>query len=148
MGCGFCCGDDAPVTWDTVEGMKKGITAQNKGSFTNGIIDFTDTSGSALFTLALPCATAATGTKTIKITYICQVTTGNPDVTLKDGGWGAIATTNGTDGCNWYQTLTVNAVTVLELSEKWYTDATATISFQRNGDTNAFKIKIISVTMN
>jgi hypothetical protein len=67
---------------------------------------------------------------------------------LKNGGWSSIATANGTDGCNWYQTLVKDTVTTLDLKERWYADETEKISFQRNGDSeNAFKIKIISVVM-
>jgi len=133
--------------FDTTVGKKENIAVQSKGAFADGVIDFTDTTGSALFTLELPSATSATGTRSIKIKYICQVTTGTPDITLKNGGWGDIETANGTDGCNWYPTLTKDAVADLVLKEAWYADETEKISFQRNGDTNAFKLKIISVVM-
>jgi len=141
-----------PSAWDAATGMTTGIVAEGSATFSGGIIDFTHVGSGAsddgaLFKVDLPSATLSTGTKTITITYICQVTTGNPNITLKDGKWGNIATANGTDGCNWYPTLTKDVVTTLTLKEAWYANATSTISFQRNGDTNAFKIKIIDVTV-
>jgi len=139
-------GDYVPDAFDLATGMTTGIEGQGSANFADGIIDLTG-SGSALFILTLPSATSASGTKVIKIKYICRVEAGDPKVTLKNGAWGDIATGNGTDGCNWYPTLTALAETTLELKEAWYTDATAKISFQRNGDTNFFKIKIISITL-
>jgi len=131
--------------FDNAVGMTTGISIQGSASFSGGIIDLTDTSGSALFVIDLPAATASSGTKTITITYICDLTTGDPKITVKDGGW---SDPPNKGSYNIYPTLTVGAETTLEIPETIYADNTASISFQRNGDGNAFKIKIISITMN
>jgi len=139
-------GDVTPSDFDLATGMTTGIGKQGDATFEGGIITFPGT-GSALFTLDLPSATTATGSKVITITYICKSISGTPQLTLKDGGWGSIATADGTDDCDWYPTLTPDVESTLVLKEGWYTDATSTISFQASSDTAVTKIKIISVTL-
>jgi len=136
-------GNTTPSAFDSAEGMTIGIEGQGSATFANGIIDLTDTSSSALFIIA---ATGATSTSTITIKYICKAVTGEPKVILKNGGWGTdLLVANGTDGCNWYPTLTVDTEATLVVQGSWYTNPATDIWFQRNGDSNAFKIKIISV---
>jgi hypothetical protein len=130
--------------WDAAVGKTTGISAQGSATFSGGIIDLSTTGSSALFTVD---AVGATSTSTITITYICTVTTGDPKVILKNGGWTTdLLVANGGD-CNWYPTLTKDAVATLVVKGNWYTNPATGIWFQRNGDTNAFKIKIISVTV-
>jgi hypothetical protein len=135
-----------PPVWTDSEGLTEGIAAQGDGKFADGIIDFT-APASKLFIVDLPAKTASDGTKKIKITYVCLLIDGQAQLTLKNGAWGSVATANGTDGCNWYPFLTVNDVATLELSEKWYTNETAKISFQASQDTSLFKIKILEIKM-
>jgi hypothetical protein len=137
-------GNTAPSAFDAAEGLKTGIAGQNKAVFdaATGIIDLTDTSGSALFTIDLPTPTSATGSGTIKIEYICKLVTGEPKVTWKTPSWGD-PPNKGSN--NIYPTLADGVVATLEMPETAYADATETIAFQRNGDANSFKIKIISV---
>ena len=133
--------------WDTAVGMTTGIGVEGSADIADGIIDLTG-STSALFKVAAPGATA---TSTITIKYICQVQTGNPDVTLKNGGWNTnLLTANGGD-CNWYPTLTKDAVATLVVKGAWYTNPATDIWFQRNdyekNPKDAWKIKIIEVTV-
>jgi hypothetical protein len=128
-------------------GMTTGIGAENKATFADGIIDLTDITGSKLFTIVIPSATAVDGTKNITITYVCQLVDGAAKITLKDGTWGDPPNLTGS-GVNQYPTLDTTAVSTLVIAEKIYAAGTTKISFQVNGDTNAFKLKIISVTMN
>jgi hypothetical protein len=140
--------------FDEEEGITRGITVgggDSNVSFTDGVIDFSSTAGSAIFVLLLPDykVTSETGDRTIVIEYICKVTAGEPKLTLKDGS---------TDGSqkwsdpvnkgssNIYPTLKAGEVATLEIPEKIYADGSAYLSFQRNGDTNGFKIKILGVT--
>jgi hypothetical protein len=135
--------------WDAAVGMTAGIAAQGSATFSGGILDFThvgtgDYDDGALFTVAAPGATSAS---TITIKYICKGVSGTPKLTLKNGGWSTdLLTPNGGD-CNWYPVLTKDVEATLVVKGSWYTAPTTGIWFQRNGDTNAFKIKIISVTV-
>jgi hypothetical protein len=135
--------------FDNATALKTGIAAQNKGTFdaTTGIIDLTDVSGSALFTLNIPATTAA-GSKKIKITYACILTAGEPKITWKTPSWGDPPNKSILEDQNAiYVTLIYNAVGTIEMPEGIYDNATTQIAFQRNGDTNAFKLKIISATV-
>jgi len=134
---------DVPLDpFDEAVGMTTGIEAQGSASFEGGIIDLTNTTSSALFTITLPSATSVSGSKTIKVEYICKLVTGSPDVIWKTPSWSDPPNIGSN---NIYPTLTVGVVSNLEMPETVYDDGTTTIAFQRNGDTNAFKIKIISV---
>jgi len=134
---------DEPLTFDTAVGMTTGIGAQGSATFADGIISMTAGS-SALFTVAAP---GATSTSTIKIKYICEVTTGEPKIILKNGGWTTDILVGNTAESNWYPTLTADVESTLTVKGSWYTTPTTGIWFQRNGDSNFFKIKIISVTV-
>jgi hypothetical protein len=140
--------------FDLETGITTGITAQGSATFGSGIISFEHVGsgnyddGSA-FTLDLTGSTpAATGTATITIKYIVKVKTGTPKLTLKNAAdsWigGDAADTAGTGGI--YQDLKAGEVADLVIKATGYTSAPK-FAFQRNGDTNAFFIKIISVTV-
>jgi hypothetical protein len=135
-----------PNLWADTAGMTTGITPANKAKFEGGIVDLTDTSDSALFTVAAPTATA---TSTITITYICKVKAGDPKVIIKNKNWG-----NATGAAdNLFPTLEVNKIATLVVKGAgWPSTGNAgannpatDISFQRNGDSNQFMIKITKV---
>jgi len=130
------------TAFDTAVGMTTGIAVQGSATFAGGIIDLTDTSGSKLFTLNLPSATAVAGSKVIKVEYIAKLVSGEPKVIWKNPNWSDPANKGSN---NIYPTLVVDTVATLEMPESAYADATAQIAFQVNGDSNAFKVKIISV---
>jgi hypothetical protein len=139
-------GTVAPDLFESTEGIKDGsiLGMQGNATFdaTTGIIDLSDTSGSKLFTIKLPSATAAAGSKIIKVEYICKLVSGEPKLTWKTTSWGD-PPNKGSE--NIYPTLTVGSVATLSLPETIYADATETIAFQVNNDSNAFKLKIISI---
>jgi hypothetical protein len=135
-------------------GLKTGIEGQNKATFDSetGIIDCTDVSGSKLIVVDVP-ATSATGTKMIIVNYACYLVSGEAKITLKNGAWGDPENCTGSggtvnfEGLSIYQTLSTTAIGTLLLPEAMYANGKEKISFQVNGDTNAYKLKLISVTM-
>jgi len=143
---------EAPAWFDSAVGSFSGFTVTGQGDETptivdaDGIIDLSVGGGSALF--IIDGLTGFDNTKTIKISYVVWLISGEAKITLKNGAWGDIATENGTDGCNWYPTLNATSTGgTLELKGAWYAEDTTKISFQRNGDTNLFKIKIIGIVI-
>jgi hypothetical protein len=128
------------------------IKGVNKATFDepNGTVNLLDTSGSAGFALTVKDAKADS---TITIKYICNVKAGAAKFTLKkgildDGSWfdtNGDATAGAAEG-NQYQDLKAGEVADLVLKASGFTKPT-TYCFQRNGDTNAFQMKIISVTL-
>jgi len=141
----------APDYFTNATGNFSGLTVSGQGDktpdidTTNCIIDMSVGGGSALF--IIDGITGAAG-KTIKISYVVWVISGSADITLKDGGWSSIKQPNGEGGCNWYPTLNAtSAGGTLELPASWYNDPVTKISFQRNGDTKLFQIKITGIVI-
>jgi hypothetical protein len=146
------CGDDGVVSgtgeetpmvqlFDLETGMTEGISVQNKVKFNGGILDFSDTSGSALFTVA---AKDATVKSTITIKYIVKPIAGSPEFIIKNPSWSDA--TGAAD--NLFPTLEKGKVAEITVKGAGWTDPATQISFQRNHDSsNAFLMKIISVTV-
>jgi hypothetical protein len=144
------CGDDGVVSgtgektpaielFATITGMSSGITAGGKAVVTGDVIDFSDTSGSAIITVTTP----AKAGETITVTYFCKALAGSPEFILKNPDW---SDATGASPGGLYPTLKVGEVATIELKADAYADPTK-IAFQRNHDgSNAFLMKIISVT--
>jgi len=156
--------------FDDEVGIVTGIRVGSKATFTKdvdngGIIDFSDTTGSKwlLINVPNPSGTSVeatkedgtkTGTKVIKIKYICKnLGTIPPALWLKEedpsnSGWPIKDPANRGDFPGTY-TFKIDEVATVEIPEKIFTAQTGWIGGQAAaGDTEdiAFKLKIIEVT--
>jgi hypothetical protein len=138
--------------YDDTTGMVEGIGVQGDGTLntTTGEMALGKgaVGGSSLFTIELAAPTSATGTKTIKIKYICKEVVPSAKITLKQGGWSDAPSNIGS--VNQYPSLTPDVKSVLEIPENIYANGTTTLYFQfndyENNDAEVY-LKIISVTV-
>jgi len=135
---------------DQAEWLRGAFIPGNKATIIDGVIDLTDTSGSSIIGIAVPDgkATSATGSKKIKIEYIAELTSGTCQFNVKDG--------NTTGSANWstsppggglFPTLKNKIVDTIEIDESRFSDKCTWLWFQKNTDTDVFKIKIISLKL-
>jgi hypothetical protein len=134
------------------------LSGSDPGTITDGIILF-NTSDSALLGIQVPARTvnvngadvernetSATGTKKIKIEYIADLTSGTQaELTVKRGNTSGLG--------NWadlspaqYKPLGNRTKGFFELAESLYDDKCTWLWFQKSGNSNQFRLKIISVT--
>jgi hypothetical protein len=126
----------APAYFKNAVGMTEGITSfWSTPIGDDGVIDMSANSGAG-FGIEDSAITPG-GTKDITITYAVWLISGEAKIVLKDGDLSTDA-----DATNKYPTLTTGAVGTLVVNEAWYTTS---LAFQKNGDGNSFRIKIISV---
>ena len=137
-----------PFEFASAEGMTTGISVQGSAVFDddNGIIDCTAAT-SELFTITLPAATTANGSKNVKIEYICWIIEGEGKVTVKKGGTWNDLTDNSPGNDIKYPSLKDLEVTTYTLAEKYLPAGATSVSFQTNDAAQDFYLKIISVKL-
>jgi len=143
-----------PDAWKNATGLSDIIAVQGSATLdkATGTIGLT-ASSSPLFSVTLPGKTAATGTKSVKIKYICLLKGGSdPELTVKKGtSWDTIDSSEIPSGdpgnAIKYPRLTVGAEATLTILEKYLPNESTVVSFQRSGNLTAFKLKILAVTI-
>jgi len=147
------CGDGAlehNMLADT-PGLTTGILAGNKAKFSasTGIIDFSDTSGSGLFSVKLPSAINVADGKSVKVTILAvpKASDATVDLILKKGSDGTTDEWGDITSGDKYVSLTSNAETTLTIATSRYANGDLAVGFQRKDDSKAFKLKIVSIVI-
>jgi len=143
-----------PEAWKNAKGLTDEISTYGSATLdkATGTIGLTAAS-SVAFTVKLPAKTNASGSKKIKIKYIGLLKSGAAAklTVKKDGTWSTIDNNmpDDTDAANAikYPTFTTGAEATFTIDEKYLPNEATAISFQRNGDDHAFKLKILDVKL-